>query len=172
MLKQQINSPEEIPITFINIYLFYFIYLGFYITFNTVQVISQRVVRRAEETSTLSLLGFFTVNCQPMASNYQLSHLRSCRESNPGLRGGRRECYHSATVAPFINIQGCFPFTFQFKIIILLMCYFTFDPLLGPSNSFKNGEGISISQGMLFTLIVKKKYVIGKTILETQVGKI
>ena len=31
-----------------------FIYLGFYIAFNTVQVISRRVVRRAEETSTYS----------------------------------------------------------------------------------------------------------------------
>ena len=46
--------------------------------------------------------GFCTVNCRPTASNYQLSHLRLCRESNPGLRGGRRECYHSATMAPFI----------------------------------------------------------------------
>ena len=26
--------------------------------------------------------------------------MRPCQESNPGLRGGRRECYHSATVAP------------------------------------------------------------------------
>ena len=26
--------------------------------------------------------------------------LESVRGSNPGLRGGRRECYHSATVAP------------------------------------------------------------------------
>ena len=33
----------------------------------------------------------------PTASNYQLSHLRLCREQNPGHRGGRRECYHSAT---------------------------------------------------------------------------
>ena len=77
-----------------------FIYLGFYVTFNTVQVISRRVVGRAEETSTYSSLGFCTVNCRPTASNYQLSHLRLCRGSNPGLRGGRRECYHSATVAP------------------------------------------------------------------------
>ena len=53
-------------------------------------------------TSTYSSLGFCTVNCQPTASNYQLSHLRPCRESNPGLRGGRRECYHSATMAPAI----------------------------------------------------------------------
>ena len=34
------------------------------------------------------------------ASNYQLSHLRLGWEANPNLRGGRRECYHSATVAP------------------------------------------------------------------------
>ena len=53
-----------------------FIYLGFYVAFNTVQVISRRVVGRAEETSTYSSLGFCTVNCRPTASNYQLSHLR------------------------------------------------------------------------------------------------
>ena len=40
-----------------------FIYLGFYIAFNTVQVISRRVVGRAEETSTYNLSGFCTVNC-------------------------------------------------------------------------------------------------------------
>ena len=65
-----------------------FIYLGFYVTFNTVQVISQWVVGRAEETSTHSS-GFCTVNCRPTTSNYQLSHLRPSREPNPGLRGGR-----------------------------------------------------------------------------------
>ena len=42
-----------------------FIYLGFYVAFNIVQVISQRVVGRAEETSTYSSLGFCTVNCRP-----------------------------------------------------------------------------------------------------------
>ena len=68
-----------------------YIYLGFYIAFNTVQVISRRVVvERAEKTSTYSSSGFCTVNCQPTASNYQLSHLRPCREPNPSLRGGRR----------------------------------------------------------------------------------
>ena len=72
---------------------FLFIYLGFYVAFNTVQVISQRVVGRAEETSTYSSLGFCTVNCRPTASNYQLSHLRQCRESNPGLRGGSYDFY-------------------------------------------------------------------------------
>ena len=61
---------------------------------------SRRVVGRAEETSTFSSSGFCIVNCWPTASNYQLSHLRPCQESNPSLRGGRQECYHSATVAP------------------------------------------------------------------------
>ena len=89
------------PYTFTNL----FIYLGFYIAFNTVQVISRRVVGRAEETSTYSSLGFCTVNCRPTASNYQLSHLRPCRESNPGLRSGRWECYHSATMAPNIYLH-------------------------------------------------------------------
>ena len=85
-----------------------FIYLGFYDAFNTVQVTSQCVVGRAEETSTDSLLGFCTVNCRPTESNYQLSHLRPCWGSNPGLRAGRREYYHSATVAPHYNIiQVC-----------------------------------------------------------------
>ena len=60
-----------------------FIYLGFYVAFNTVQVISRWVVGRAEETSTYSLSGFCTVNCRPTASNYQLSHLKPCREPNP-----------------------------------------------------------------------------------------
>ena len=58
---------------------------------------------KAEETSTYSSSGFCTVKCRPTASNYQLSHLRPSRGSNPGLRGGRRECYHSTTVAPLIG---------------------------------------------------------------------
>ena len=40
-----------------------FIWGFFYIAFNTVQVISRRVVGRAEETSTYSSLEFCTVNC-------------------------------------------------------------------------------------------------------------
>ena len=86
--------------------IYLFIYLGFYVAFNTLQVISRRVVGRAEETSTYSLLGFCTVNCRPTVSNYQLSHLRPCREPKPGLRGGRRECYHSATVAPVLMCKS------------------------------------------------------------------
>ena len=45
-----------------------FIYLGFYVAFNTVQVISRRVVGRAEETNTYSLSGFCTVNYQQQAT--------------------------------------------------------------------------------------------------------
>ena len=111
-----------------------FIYLGFYVTFNTVQVISRRVVGRAEETSTYSLLGFCTVNCRPTASNYQLSHLRPCQGSNPGLRGGRRECYHSATVAPKIYLKAvaylvmsCFCCT----VNIYLIVYNSLNPHIG-----------------------------------------
>ena len=86
-------------------FIYLFVYLGFYVAFNTVQVISRRVVGRAEETGTYILSGFCTVNCRPTASNYQLSHLRLCRELNPGLRGGRRECSHSATVAPLASFK-------------------------------------------------------------------
>ena len=84
-----------------------FKYLEFYVAFNTVQVRSRQVVGRIEETSTYSSSRFCTVNCRPTASNYQLSHLRPCWEPNPGLRGGRRECYHSATVAPFSISKQC-----------------------------------------------------------------
>ena len=90
------------PLQKFNYVPFIFIYLGFYVAFNTVQVISRRVIGRAEETSTYSSSGFCTVNCRPTASNYQLSHLRPCQEPNPSLRGGRRECYHSVTMAPYL----------------------------------------------------------------------
>ena len=86
-------------------FIYLFIYLGFYVAFNTVQVILRWIVGRAEETSTYR---FCTVNCRPTASNYQLSHLRPYREPNPGLRGGRQGCYHSATVAPFSSLVVCF----------------------------------------------------------------
>ena len=106
LLKMQGNVSNILCSTLFSIHSIYlFIYLGFYVAFNTVQVISRRVVGRAEETSTYSSLGLCTVNCRPTASNYQLSHLRPSQGSNPGLRGGRHECYHSATVAPTFNIS-------------------------------------------------------------------
>ena len=65
-----------------------FIYLGFNVSFNTVQVISRRVVGRAEETSTYSSLGLCTVNCRPTASNDQLSHLSPCGDRTPASEVG------------------------------------------------------------------------------------
>ena len=49
--------------------LYLFIYLGFYVAFNTVQVISRWVVGRAEETSTYSPSGF----CKLPTNGKQLS---------------------------------------------------------------------------------------------------
>ena len=77
-----------------------FIYLGFYVTFNTVQVISRRVVGRAEKTSTCSLYGVLYCKLPTNGKQLPAFPLEAVRESNPGLRGRRRKCYHSATVAP------------------------------------------------------------------------
>ena len=79
-----------------------FIYLGFYVTFNTVQVISGRVVLWAEETSTYSWSRFCTVNCRASVSNYQLSHIRF-GVWTADFRDGRRVCYHYAPVAPVVG---------------------------------------------------------------------
>ena len=66
-----------------------FIYLGFYVAFNTAQDISRGVVGRAEETSTTySWSRFCTVNCRPTASNYQLSHLSPCGDRTPASEVG------------------------------------------------------------------------------------
>ena len=94
--------------------------MGFYVAFNTVQVISRWVVGRAKETSTYSSSGFCTVNCRPTASNYHLSHLRPCQESNPGLRGGRQECYHSTTVAPIWSLIHSLNMTVNDHMLYLL----------------------------------------------------
>ena len=47
--KDQYNMIQDLKVTASNNR---FIYLGFYVAFNTVQVIRRRVVGRAEETST------------------------------------------------------------------------------------------------------------------------
>ena len=67
-----------------------FIYLfGVYVALNTTDhIMTGSWIGRGNQY--ISLSGFCTVNCRPTASNYQLSHLRPCREPNPGLRGGRR----------------------------------------------------------------------------------
>ena len=75
--KEGFNSDEEESMSAngerINLH---FIYFGFYITFNTVQGISQWVVLWAEETSTY-IERFCTVICRPAVSSYQLSYIRS-----------------------------------------------------------------------------------------------
>ena len=47
---------------------------------------------------TYSWSRFCTVNCRPLASNYQLSHLRLGWDLNSDLRGGGQECYLPATM--------------------------------------------------------------------------
>ena len=64
---------ESIKITLQTLFIYLFGF--FYAAFNSVQVISRRVVLCAEETSTYSRSRFCTVNCQPMVSNYQLSQI-------------------------------------------------------------------------------------------------
>ena len=78
-----VPSQILIPRTCNLLSIYLFIYLGFNVTFNTVQVISRRVVGRAVETSTYSSSGICTVNCRPTASNYQLSHLRGLPGNEP-----------------------------------------------------------------------------------------
>ena len=81
----------------------YYYYLGFNVAFNTVQVISRWVVGRAEETSTLSSLGFCTVNCRPTASNYQLSHLSPCGDRTPASEVGGESL---TTLPPWPPAEG------------------------------------------------------------------
>ena len=73
-----------------------FYLFGFYVAFNTVQVISRWVVGRAEETSNIHLVKVLYCKLPTNGKQLPAFHLRPCQEPNPGLRGGRRECYHSA----------------------------------------------------------------------------
>ena len=79
-----------------------FIYLGFYFAFNTVQVISRRVVGRAEETSTYSSSGFCTVssNNSKQLPAFPLEAM-SGTEHRPQRREARvlRLCHHG----PFLQ---------------------------------------------------------------------
>ena len=81
-LASKYMSLKYACITIVYILYFCLFIWGFYVAFNTVQVVSQ-VVARAEETSTYSSSGFCTVNYRPTGSNYQLSHLRLCRGTEP-----------------------------------------------------------------------------------------
>ena len=68
-------------------------------------LLRRRVVGRAEETSTLSSLGFCTVNCQPTASNYQLSHLSLCGDRTPASEVGG-ESVTTLPPWPLLNSVG------------------------------------------------------------------
>ena len=57
--------------------LFYFIYLGFYVAFNTAQVISRLVVGREEETA------------DQRQATTSFPTCGQARDSNSDLRGGR-----------------------------------------------------------------------------------
>ena len=59
----------------------FFIYLGFYITFNTVQVISRWIVLGTEETRTYSWSRFCTVNCRQNGKQLEAFPL----EVQPGI---------------------------------------------------------------------------------------
>ena len=71
-----------------------FISLGFYVTFNTVQVISRWVVVCTEETSTYNWLSFCTVYCRPTVSDYHFYHISSGIEPQTSEVGG--ECVTTA----------------------------------------------------------------------------
>ena len=95
--------PQTYP-SWYNLYSDLFIW-GFYVTFNTVQVISWQVVGRAEETSTYSW-------CQD--SVLQTADQRQATTSFPtwGRAGNRTpisevggESVHSATVAPLYSVE-------------------------------------------------------------------
>ena len=93
-------------------------YLGIWVTFNTVQVISWWVVGRAEETSTYTWSRFCTVNCRPMASNYQLSNLRSGRDPNLDLRQTQRR--EVSVLWVFHRLNPCTNFHEIFRVFLTL----------------------------------------------------
>ena len=70
--------------------------------FPFISVILWPVVGQMEQTSAYSWSRFCTVIHGPMAGNYQLSHLRSGRDSNSRLRAGRWVCYHCTSVTPCV----------------------------------------------------------------------
>ena len=61
---------------------------------------------------------FRIVNCRPIASNYQLSHLRMGWDSNFDFRGGKQECYNSVTVAPISTSKSFFDLDLFFYLFI------------------------------------------------------
>ena len=130
-----------------------FIYLGFYVAFNTVQVISRRVVGRAEETSTYSSLGFCTVNCRPTAQRWEARVLPPCH------RG---------------------PFNYLFKTVIIVNKFgkkfdVKFNPNKGKYIIFGNSKSIAMSIKFNYTHLSPFEsanyigVIIGKNCSEAQI---
>ena len=62
------------------------------------------------------------VYCKLLTNGKQLPAfpLEPVRGSNPGLRGGKRECYHSATVAP-LSIVGAYILPMMYLVSYILL---------------------------------------------------
>ena len=89
-----------------------FTYLGFYVTFNTVQVISRRVVGRAEETSTYSSLR--VLYCKLPTNGKQLQGFPL--EAMPGIEPRHQRWEASVTTLP------PWPLCYDRRSMILLEC--------------------------------------------------
>ena len=79
-------------------------YLGFYVAFNTVQVISRREVGRAEETSTYSSSGFLYYKLLTNGKQLPAFPLEAVPGIEPRASEVGGECYHSATVGPLVDV--------------------------------------------------------------------
>ena len=88
-----------------------FIYLGFYVAFNTVQVISVISSGSWKGTGNQYIQFVRVLYCKLLTNGKHLPAfpLEAMMGSNPGLRGGRQEGYHSSTVAPvfFMEKYNC-----------------------------------------------------------------
>ena len=83
-------------------FIYLFTYLGFYVAFNTVQVIPRRVLGRAEETSTYSSLGFCTVNCRPNGKQLPAFPL----EAMTGIKPRPQRCGYYVQTMPVLPLQS------------------------------------------------------------------
>ena len=98
-----------------------FIYLGFNAAFNTGHITMGSWKGRGNQYIEFARV----VYCKLPTNGKQLPAfpLEPMRGSNPGLRGGRRECYQSATMAPVLKVK-CFkedPLTGS-KVVLVSWC--------------------------------------------------
>ena len=80
-----------------------FIYIfiwRFYVAFNTVQVISRRVVWKGRGNQYIQFARVLYCKLPTNGKQLPAFPLKAMTRIEPQLQSGRRECYHSATVAP------------------------------------------------------------------------